>query len=62
MKALEAWVARDYNGKIYLHLNKPQYARGQWWSVSYLYLGHTLFTEVKLSDKEPTKVKIVIDK
>ena len=66
MTELEAWVARDEDGMLYLYLREPQKITGQW-TVPYLYLGYiklgdTVFPEVQWSDKEPTRVSITIKK
>ena len=66
MTELEAWVARDEDGMLYLYLREPQKITGQW-TVPYLYLcyiklGDTVFPEVQWSYKEPTRVSITIKK
>ena len=64
MKTLKAWVARDVYGRIYLYLTKPMKYNSGWYSAydDPLCLGYLQFQEVKWSDEEPTKVKIIIDK
>ena len=64
MKAIKAWVARDDDGNLYMYPTKPQKRRDSWNAagVSFMKLDDSLFPEVKWSDEEPTKVKIVIDK
>ena len=62
MKEIEAWLARDENGRLYLYLIKPQKVIGQWIGSRYVRLGSTFFPEIKWSDEEPTKVKITIEK
>lgn len=62
----EMWLARDQDGRLYLYKDKP-YKEGQWYandlsSTSYIHLEDELFPEVKWTDEEPTKVKLVIDK
>lgn len=66
MKEIQAWVARDEEGMLYLYLREPQKVTEQWTApdlhLGYIKLGDTMFPEVQWSDKEPTKVKLVIDK
>ena len=62
----EMWVARDENGKIYLYRKRPNKDHAQWYSndlprISFLRLADECFPEVKWSDDEPTKVKLLID-
>ena len=65
MKEMEAWVARDEDGMLYLYLREPQKVTGQWTApdlLGYIKLGDTVFPEVQRSDKEPTRVSITIKK
>ena len=62
MNELEGWVARDEDGRLFLFLIEPQKAIGQWIGSRYIRLGSAFFPEVQWSDKEPTKVKITIEK
>lgn len=65
MKTLKAWVARDENGNLYLYLAKPLKFETTWMTVvidKFIQLDKELFPEVKWSDEEPTKVKLIIDK
>ena len=63
MKEMEAWVARDKDGKIYLYRYKPIKDKFVWYSPgSHLALASASFPEVKWSDDEPTKVSITIKK
>ena len=66
MKALKAWVARDENGMLYLYLAKPLKFETTWMTAAigakFIQLDDELFPEIKWTDDEPTKVKIVIDK
>ena len=63
MKEMEAWVARDKDGKIYLYRYKPIKDKFVWYSPGFhLALASASFPEVKWSDDEPTKVKLLIDK
>lgn len=65
MKEVEVWAARDENGILYLYIEKPRKGDNQWhsdYSSSIGLLEDEWFPEVKWSDKEPTKVKLVIDK
>ena len=63
MKEMEAWVARDKDGKIYLYRYKPIKDKFVWYSPGFhLALASASFPEVKWSDDEPTRVKITIEK
>ena len=63
MTELEAWVARDMDGKLFLYRDKPIKDKFVWYSPGFhLALASASFPEVKLSDDEPTKVKITIEK
>lgn len=61
----EMWLARDKDGLLYLFYGrKPVKTVHSWynWSKDYYEIKSSLFPEVKWSDKEPTKVKLVIEK
>ena len=63
MEKIEAWVARDKDGKLFLYRLKPLKDLTVWYSPGFsLALGRTPFPEVKWSDDEPTKVSITIKK
>ena len=63
MDEIEAWAARDKDGKIFLYRIKPIKDKFVWYSPGFsLALGRTPFPEIKWSDDEPTKVKITIEK
>ena len=69
MKEIQAWAARDEDGKLFLYLWKPIKGIEKWimfdtFGVSFGFarLVDECFPEVKWSDEEPTKVKITIDK
>ena len=65
------WAARDKDGSLFLYGGKVPPIKG---SCSFLWflknaerpdcmmISRDLFPEIKWSDKEPTKVKLVIDK
>ena len=62
-KTIEAWVARDKDGKIYLYRYKPIKDKFVWYSPGFnLLLASASFPEIKWSDDEPTRVKITIEK
>ena len=65
-KGVDLWVARNKNGSLFLHVDQKPYKEGNWWELGfsdyYFNLDPNLFPEVKWSDDEPTKVKLVIDK
>ena len=61
----EMWVARDKSGSLYLFKVKPVKYQNVWSNLSsksLMPLNNKLFPEVKWSDEEPTKVKLVIEK
>ena len=65
MKALKAWVARDFNGVLCMYLKKPVKMSEQWshfYNLDFLILDDRLFPEVKWEDEEPTEVSITINK
>ena len=63
MDEIEAWAARDMDGKLFLYRVKPLKDYSVWYSPGFsLALGRTPFPEIKWSDEEPTKVKITIEK
>ena len=63
---MEAWLARDEDGSLYLFFReKPQKKMESLWNNqidSWIEIDSHLFPEVKWSEEEPTKVKIVIEK
>ena len=62
MKALEAWVARDYDGSLYMYTAKPKKMRDNWYAakVGYVKLDDSFFSEVQWSDEEPKKIILSI--
>ena len=74
MEEIEAWLARDEDNTLWLIIgDKPVklptpliYPPNGMWGYSpngnSMDLDSELFPEVKWSDEEPTKVKIIIDK
>ena len=63
MDEIELWAARDKDGKIYLYRYKPIKDKFVWYSPGFhLALASASFPEVKWSDDEPTKVKLIIEK
>ena len=63
MKEMEAWVARDKDGKLFLYRDKPIKDKFVWYSPGFsLVLASASFPEIKWSDDEPTKVSITIKK
>lgn len=67
MKVLLGWAARDADGEIYIHPVKPKKFMLAWhtfedYGIGFMRLPDDCLPEVKWSDKEPTKVKLVIDK
>ena len=64
MVEIEAWVARDKDGSLYMYTDKPK-KKSEFWhapKVGYVKLNDSLFPEVKWSNEEPTKVKLIIEK
>ena len=62
MKALEAWVARDDDGSLYMYTAKPKKRSYNWYApkVGYVKLDDSLFPEVQWSDEEPKGIKLSI--
>ena len=62
----QIWLTRDKDDGLFLSVGDKPVKRKIDWSIpvySYcLEIDYTLFPEVKWSDEEPTKVKLVIDK
>ena len=62
----EMWLARDKNNELFLFVGPelPEKEEDQWLSIrdEWVEIDSNLFPEVKWSDKEPTKVKLVIEK
>ena len=61
-KTIKAWVARDYDGSLYMYTAKPQKRRDYWHAagVGYMKLDDSLFPEVQWSDEEPKEIEISI--
>ena len=62
---IDAWVARDKNNVLCLFNDKPFKREVEWgcWShVEPILIESKFFPEVKWEDKEPTKVKLIIEK
>ena len=63
---IERWVARDKDGMlcVYFSENPPKKEETVWGADydTFVEIDGSLFPEVKWSDEEPTKVKLVIDK
>ena len=63
----EMWLARNKNGALFLYIgSKPIKCNSFWLCIKQAYISVKIdeeeFPEVKWSDEEPTKVKLVIDK
>lgn len=56
------WVARDKNGKLWLHLSESEpYRDGDVWLINegmYHQLDSSVFPNVKWEDEEPTEVEL----
>ena len=63
---IDRWLARDKDGTLCLHVGQepPKKCKTVWddYYDNFIELDGSLFPEVKWSDEEPTKVKLVIDK
>ena len=63
---IERWVARDEDGTlcVYFSENTPKKEETVWGADydTFVEIDGSLFPEVKWSDEEPTKVRLVIDK
>lgn len=64
MKTLKAWVARDYDGSLYMYSDKPKKKSYFWHApkVGYMLLDDSLFPEVKWEDEEPTEITLTVKK
>ena len=62
MKALKAWVARDYDGSLYMYTAKPKKTSDFWHApgVGYMKLDDSLFPEVQWSDEDPKEIRLSI--
>ena len=62
MKTLEAWVARDDDGSLYMYTAKPKKTSNFWHApkVGYVKLDDSLFSEVKWEDEEPKGIELSI--
>lgn len=62
MKALKAWVARDYDGSLYMFPDRPKKMSDYWYApeVGYMKLDDSLFPEVQWEDEEPKEIKLSI--
>ena len=65
--SIDGWLAREINNDIWLYIckNKPIKEDGYWScdkDADCMEIDRHFFPEVKWSDAEPTKVKLVIDK
>ena len=62
MEEIHAWVARDYDGSIYMYSVKPKKLIDFWHAagVGYMKLDDSLFPEVQWSDGEPKEIRLAI--
>ena len=62
MKALKAWVARDYDGGLYMYTAKPKKMRDNWYAgkIGFVKLDDSLFPEVQWSDESPKEIRLSI--
>ena len=61
-KTIEAWVARDDDGSLYMYTAKPKKTSDFWHApgVGYMKLEDSLFPEVQWYDEEPKEIKLSI--
>lgn len=65
---LKVWIARDEDGRLYVHFNHPLKGQSVWWlpdSETYggdggIRIESDLFPSVKWEDEEPTKAYITL--
>ena len=64
MKTLQAWVARDEDGMLFLYLSKPINFEGRWIPTDnkFTVMNEELFPEVQWTDEEPTEIKLTVKK
>ena len=65
MEEINAWLARDECGDLYLYVfEKPRKVNVDWFTngTHFFKLREERFPEVQWSDDEPTKVKLIIEK
>ena len=61
MKTLKAWVARDYDGSLYMYPDKPKKRSGKWYAPNgFMGLDDSLFPEVQWSDGGPKEIELSI--
>lgn len=61
-KTIEAWVARDYDGSLYMYTAKPE-KKSDFWNApeaGYMKLDDSLFPELQWSDEEPKGIRLSI--
>ena len=59
---LKAWVARDYDGSLYMYTDTPKKMTDNWYApkVGYVKLDDSLFPEVQWSDEDPKEIRLSI--
>lgn len=66
MRKRQMWLTRDKDEGLFLSIGDKPIKRKIDWQIpvysKYYELDYTYFPEVKWSDKEPTKVKLIIEK
>ena len=52
------WIARDKDGSLWIHIQKPtkKTTNGFWFSYDYTQVASNLFLEVKWEDEEPREL------
>ena len=59
------WIARDYDGSLWVFMNKPNKVRGNWYESSteanLLRAFIHMFSSIKWEDDEPTLIKDIYD-
>ena len=64
MSMIDMWVARDKDNSLYVYIGRKPEKEDTIWDGygEYAELDCSLFPEVKWSNEDPTKVKLVIEK
>lgn len=59
---LKAWVARDYDGSLYMYSAQPKKRRDFWHAseAGFMKIDDSLFPEVQWSDEEPKGIELSI--
>ena len=63
MKELKVWVARDYDGSLYMYTAKPEKKSDFWHApgAGFMKLDDSLFSELQWSDEETKEIKLSME-